>query len=190
MLLDAKQHTPSTSRVVRSRSPAEAFPIYLVTIITPCEHTASKSREIKATPVTRGHYGAYDLYGVILFEENKNTVSSVDSVIEQKNVTVFADGQIDRSPCGSGTAARLAILLAEGRLGAGQGKLLHQSLTHCLRHTSRRRWCPVERIPSLYTTSQRDRESGGTNEVLHRLNGPNLPRICSKMTGARVKSGG
>ena len=39
-----------------------------------------------------------------------------------KNVTVFADGEVDRSPCGSGTSARLALLglgladkLARGR---------------------------------------------------------------------------
>ena len=34
----------------------------------------------------------------------------------QRNVTVFADGEVDRSPCGSGTSARLAILHAEVRL--------------------------------------------------------------------------
>ena len=28
----------------------------------------------------------------------------------QRNVTVFADGEVDRSPCGSGTSARLALL--------------------------------------------------------------------------------
>ena len=28
----------------------------------------------------------------------------------QRNVTIFADGEVDRSPCGSGTSARLALL--------------------------------------------------------------------------------
>jgi proline racemase len=37
----------------------------------------------------------------------------------QRNVTVFADGEVDRSPCGSATSARLAILHAEGRLRRG-----------------------------------------------------------------------
>lgn len=32
------------------------------------------------------------------------------------NVTVFADGQVDRSPCGSGTSARLALLYANREL--------------------------------------------------------------------------
>ncbi|MFD9486703.1 proline racemase family protein [Streptomyces sp. NPDC059991] len=34
----------------------------------------------------------------------------------QRNVMVFADGQYDRSPCGSGTSARLALLAEEDRL--------------------------------------------------------------------------
>jgi proline racemase len=42
-------------------------------------------------------------------------------------VTVFADGEVDRSPCGSGTCARLAALDASGRLGARQG-LTHDSI--------------------------------------------------------------
>jgi proline racemase len=42
----------------------------------------------------------------------------------QRNVTVFADGEVDRSPCGSGTSARLAILHAEGFTG----ELLHESI--------------------------------------------------------------
>ncbi|UZP45339.1 hypothetical protein NXS19_013151 [Fusarium pseudograminearum] len=52
--------------------------------------------------------------------------------LRQRNVTVFADGQIDRSPCGSGTASRIAVLLAEGRLSAGNGKLLHRSIIDTL----------------------------------------------------------
>ncbi|GHI86797.1 hypothetical protein Sxan_41610 [Streptomyces xanthophaeus] len=46
----------------------------------------------------------------------------------QRNVTVFADGQIDRSPCGSGTSTRLALLAEDGRLGSGED-LLHESVT-------------------------------------------------------------
>ncbi len=43
----------------------------------------------------------------------------------QRNVTVFADGEVDRSPCGSGTSARLALLDATGEL---QGDLVHESI--------------------------------------------------------------
>ncbi|KAJ8109499.1 hypothetical protein OPT61_g7420 [Boeremia exigua] len=81
-------------------------------------------REIKKSLGTRAHYGTYDCYGVIFYHEDD---SSPDAV-RQTNVTVFADGQIDRSPCGSGTCARLAVLLAEGRLSAGRSKLLHGSI--------------------------------------------------------------
>ncbi|KAF4446205.1 hypothetical protein F53441_10181 [Fusarium austroafricanum] len=82
-------------------------------------------REIKASLGTRAHYNTYDLYGVIFY--NEESIGPAGEV-RQRNVTVFADGQIDRSPCGSGTAARVAVLLAEGRLGAGKGKLLHRSI--------------------------------------------------------------
>jgi proline racemase len=45
----------------------------------------------------------------------------------QRNVTIFADGQVDRSPCGSGTSARLAVLAARGVLGVGD-TLVHDSI--------------------------------------------------------------
>ena len=38
-----------------------------------------------------------------------------------RNVTVFADAEVDRSPCGSGTSALLAWLHAAGRLEHGPG---------------------------------------------------------------------
>ncbi|WP_210603743.1 proline racemase family protein [Brevibacterium oceani] len=47
--------------------------------------------------------------------------------LHQRNVTVFADGQVDRSPCGSGTAARVAALHATGELAPGQ-TLVHDSI--------------------------------------------------------------
>jgi proline racemase len=47
--------------------------------------------------------------------------------VHQRNVTIFADGEVDRSPCGSGTCARLAVLAAAGRLPAGT-VLRHDSI--------------------------------------------------------------
>jgi len=44
------------------------------------------------------------------------------------NVTVFADGEVDRSPCGTGTAARLAWLHARGELPL-DGPYIHESIT-------------------------------------------------------------
>ena len=42
-------------------------------------------------------------------------------------MTVFADGEVDRSPCGSGTSARLALLDAAGQLPRGAA-LRHLSI--------------------------------------------------------------
>jgi proline racemase len=42
------------------------------------------------------------IYGTILWEPVGE--------LHQRNVTVFADGEVDRSPCGSGTSARVALL--------------------------------------------------------------------------------
>lgn len=64
------------------------------------------------------------VYGVILYDELPD---APDGGPVQRNVTVFADGQIDRSPCGSGTSARLAVLAAEGRLAPG-AELRHESI--------------------------------------------------------------
>jgi proline racemase len=55
-----------------------------------------------------------DVYGVIFWQEEG------ESPLAQRNVTVFADGEVDRSPCGSGTSARLALLERAGRLPRGE----------------------------------------------------------------------
>lgn len=48
-------------------------------------------------------------------------------VLHQRNVTIFADGEVDRSPCGSGTAARVAHLVAQERLAPGE-LFVHDSI--------------------------------------------------------------
>jgi proline racemase len=63
-----------------------------------------------------------DVYGVIFWQQEVDGAPLV-----QRNVTVFADGEVDRSPCGSGTSARLALLHAAGRLGLGD-ELRHLSV--------------------------------------------------------------
>lgn len=45
-----------------------------------------------------------------------------------KNVVIFGDAQADRSPCGTGTSAKLATLYAKGKLGVGQ-ELVYESIT-------------------------------------------------------------
>jgi proline racemase len=56
------------------------------------------------------------IYGVIFWQDE---TPQSDVALVQRNVTVFADGEVDRSPCGSGTSARLALLHEEGRLATG-----------------------------------------------------------------------
>jgi proline racemase len=60
-----------------------------------------------------------DVYGVIFWQREGDNV--------QRNVTVFADGEVDRSPCGSGTSARLALLDASRELPRGE-ELRHLSI--------------------------------------------------------------
>jgi len=46
---------------------------------------------------------------------------------DARNVVVFGHGQFDRSPCGTGTCARMAALFAKGKLGLGQD-FVHESI--------------------------------------------------------------
>ncbi len=55
------------------------------------------------------------LYGVIFVEPAPAT-----SGVHSRNVCVFADGEVDRSPTGTGVSARLAILHARGELEIGE----------------------------------------------------------------------
>ncbi|MDH3294155.1 MAG: proline racemase family protein [Acidimicrobiia bacterium] len=62
------------------------------------------------------------LYGVIFFDDDPNPDTDRDgspAALAQRNITVFADGEVDRSPCGSGTSARLAVLHHRGQLAIG-----------------------------------------------------------------------
>ncbi len=54
------------------------------------------------------------LYGIIFIgePEDKNSHS--------RNVCIFADGEVDRSPTGTGVSSRLAIHYARGEIGIGE----------------------------------------------------------------------
>lgn len=62
------------------------------------------------------------IYGVIFSDEPNGK----DAML--RNVTIFADGQVDRSPCGTGTSARLATLVENGVLQEG-GSFVHECIT-------------------------------------------------------------
>jgi proline racemase len=63
-----------------------------------------------------------DVYGVVFWQHEAD-----GPPLAQRNVTVFADGEVDRSPCGSGTSARLALLDETGELPRGD-VLRHRSI--------------------------------------------------------------
>jgi proline racemase len=61
------------------------------------------------------------VYGVIISDRPQKPGSHL------RNVTIFADEQIDRSPCGTGTAARLAALYRRNELQIGE-EFVHESI--------------------------------------------------------------
>ena len=65
------------------------------------KHYIESKMEVKH-PLEEGLKG---IYGVIFSDEPKGEDATL------RNVTIFADGQVDRSPCGTGTSARIATLL-------------------------------------------------------------------------------
>jgi proline racemase len=69
------------------------------------------------------------IYGTILTEQVGPPRVRDDGSrrLHQRNITVFADGEVDRSPCGSGTSARVALLAAGGELRPGD-ELCHESV--------------------------------------------------------------
>lgn len=64
------------------------------------------------------------IYGTVWFDDLGDCAVGE---VHQRNVTIFADGEVDRSPCGSGTSARLAVLAGQGRLPRGT-TLRHDSI--------------------------------------------------------------
>jgi len=65
--------------------------------------------------------GLSGIYGTIF------TGPPTDDSADLRNVTIFADAEVDRSPCGTGTAAVMAVIDAMGLLGADK-PFVHESL--------------------------------------------------------------
>lgn len=85
------------------------------------------------------------IYGVIFWEAIAGA-----SGHEQRNVTVFADGEVDRSPCGSGTSARLAIMAARGEIGIDE-PLTHRSIVDSVFAAGISGATAVGRLPAVHT---------------------------------------
>ncbi|MDV7082672.1 proline racemase family protein [Rhodococcus sp. IEGM 248] len=54
-------------------------------------------------------------------------LSRTDGVLTARNAVVVSPGRLDRSPCGTGTSARLAVLKAKGLIEVGE-KFVHESV--------------------------------------------------------------
>jgi trans-L-3-hydroxyproline dehydratase len=61
------------------------------------------------------------IYGTIISEPPRTAHG------DGRNITIYADGAVDRSPCGTGTSAKLACLYADGRVSCGQ-PYVHESV--------------------------------------------------------------
>jgi proline racemase len=57
----------------------------------------------------------------IVFTEFTLPVEEVDGEPTGRNTVVISPGKLDRSPCGTGTCARLAVMHARGQVGVGEG---------------------------------------------------------------------
>jgi proline racemase len=63
----------------------------------------------------------HGLYGTII------SGPPCDPAHSGRNVTIYADGAVDRSPCGTGTSAKLAWMHATGQIAAGE-PYIHESI--------------------------------------------------------------
>jgi len=81
------------------------------------KHTIDAQQSI-VHPIDSGLEG---IYGTIF------TGPPASSSADLRNVTIFADAEVDRSPCGTGTAAVMAVVDAMGLLDPGRA-FVHESL--------------------------------------------------------------
>ncbi|MDI6601312.1 MAG: proline racemase family protein [Thermoanaerobacteraceae bacterium] len=52
---------------------------------------------------------------------------------EYKNIVIFGNGQFDRSPCGTGTSAKLALMYGRGEIGIGDTVVSESILGTCFK---------------------------------------------------------
>jgi len=110
------------------------------------------------------------IYGVIFTEGDRN-------------VTVFADGEVDRSPCGSGTSARLAVLDARGELPRGH-TLVHLHHMHVLPRDLF--LCEGQQhLPRGVAAANRDNETAARLHCRARLRSDDLGSLSGDRIGIR-----
>ncbi len=77
--------------------------------------------EAQLTVVHPTEPGLHGIYGTIFTGPPSNDAAHL------RNVTIFAEGEVDRSPCGTGTCAVLAVLDAMGIIQPGE-PFVHESI--------------------------------------------------------------
>jgi proline racemase len=96
--------------------PAERFGLRVVPHDLPALIAAGRDvkRALEGTAVSRhpDDERLSGIYGTVLHEEL--------GPLHHRNVAIFADGEVDRSPTGSATSARTALLAAAGALAEGE----------------------------------------------------------------------
>jgi trans-L-3-hydroxyproline dehydratase len=85
------------------------------------KHAVERVRQV-VHPTDPGLHG---IYGTIFTAPPQHPDAHL------RNVTIFADAEVDRSPCGTGTAAVMAVLSEMGVLGE-DGPFVHESIVNTL----------------------------------------------------------
>jgi proline racemase len=98
--------------------------------------------EVSSTITHPAEPGLTGLYGVIF------TGPPHDPEAHLRNLTVFADAEVDRSPCGTGTSAVMAVLDAMGLLPSGEA-FVHESLIGTLFRGRVARRTQVGELPAI-----------------------------------------
>jgi proline racemase len=91
-----------------------------------CE-VGQKLKEAAAEQVSVTHPENAEFAGVTQTEFTGPLSRTDDGVLTAKNAVIVSPGRLDRSPCGTGTSARLATMHARGQIGVGE-TFIHRSI--------------------------------------------------------------
>lgn len=88
---------------------------------------AQKIKNAAIEQVPAVHPTNPDFPGITQVEFTNPLTRNSEGVLTAKNCVVVSPGRIDRSPCGTGTSARLAVMHARGDIQVGE-RFIHESI--------------------------------------------------------------
>lgn len=99
--------------------------------ITPDEardicNVGEKIKMAAAQQIEAVHPTNSEFPGITIIEFT-NPPAMIEGALTAKNTVVVSPGRLDRSPCGTGTSARMAVMHARGQLEVGQ-RFVHKSI--------------------------------------------------------------